>query len=205
MPTHAFPYLMSRLAPARVLSIVGHPVLVLPVAVMVSGAVRGVSVSTRSTTIGVTVGIGVVVLVFSAVRVWLGHWKHVDASEPAERNQLNGFTAVLLFGAALAGFLTSGGSRDLYLWPACTGGVVLAAIVLRRRMKLSQHVAFDLFAAIAALPSVWAALAIALLTIGVGWSRLVLQRHTRMEVAVGTVVGVVAGALFHAGLRFIRG
>jgi acid phosphatase family membrane protein YuiD len=33
----------------------------------------------------------------------------------------------------------------------------------------------------------------------------VLQRHTRMEVAVGTVVGVVAGALFHAGLRFIRG
>jgi hypothetical protein len=196
---------MSCLALARVLSIVGHPVLVLPVAVLVSGRERGVSMATQSTTIGVTVGIGVGVLVFSAVRVWLGHWKHVDASEPAERNQLNGFTAVLLFGAALAGFLSSGGSRDLYLWPACSGGVVLAAIVLRRRMKLSQHVAFDLFAAIAVLPSVWAALAIALLTIGVGWSRLVLKRHTRMEVAVGTVVGVVAGALFHAGLRVIRG
>lgn len=200
MPTHAFPYLMSRLVLARVISIVGHPVLVLPVAVMVSGRERGVSMATRSTTIGVTVGIGVVVLVFSAVRVWLGQWKHVDASEPAERNQLNGFTAVLLFGAALAGFLTSGGSRDLYLWPACSGGVVLAAIVLRRRMKLSQHVAFDLFAALAAFPSVGVAMAIALLTAGVGWSRLTLGRHTRAEVAVGTVVGVVAGAVFQVAL-----
>jgi hypothetical protein len=189
---------MSRLALARVISIVGHPVLVLPVAVVVSGQVRGVSVATRSTTIGVTVGIGVVVLVFSAVRVWLGHWKHVDASEPAERNQLNGFTAVLLLGAALAGFLTSGGTPDLYLWPACSGGVVLAAMVLRRRMKLSQHVAFDLFAAMAVLPAVGAAAAIALLTGAVAWSRLALGRHTRAEVAVGTVVGLAAGAVFQA-------
>jgi hypothetical protein len=189
---------MSRLALARVISIVGHPVLVLPVAVVVSGQVRGVSVATRSTTIGVTVGIGVVVLVFSAVRVWLGHWKHVDASEPAERNQLNGFTAVLLLGAALAGFLTSGGTPDLYLWPACSGGVVLAAMVLRRRMKLSQHVAFDLFAAMAVLPAVGAAAAIALLTGAVAWSRPALGRHTRAEVAVGTVVGLAAGAVFQA-------
>ena len=189
---------MSPLALARVISIVGHPVLVLPVAVMVSGRVRGVSLATRSTTIGVTVGIGVVVLVFSAVRVWLGHWKHVDASEPAERNQLNGFTAVLLLGAALAGFLSSGGTPDLYLWPACSGGVVLAAMVLRRRMKLSQHVAFDLFAALAVLPSMGAAAAIALLTGAVAWSRLALGRHTRAEVAVGTVVGLGAGAAFQA-------
>jgi hypothetical protein len=189
---------MSPLALARVISIAGHPVLVLPVAVMVSGRVRGVSMATRSMTIGVTVGIGVVVLVFSVVRVWLGHWKHVDASEPAERNQLNGFTAVLLLGAALAGFLTSGGSPDLYLWPACSGGVVLAAMGLRRRMKLSQHVAFDLFAAMAVLPSVGSAVAIALLTGAVAWSRLALGRHTRAEVAVGTVVGLGAGAAFQA-------
>jgi hypothetical protein len=190
--------LMFPLALARVISIVGHPVLVLPVAVVVSGQVRGVSVATRSTTIGVTVGIGVVVLVFSAVRVWLGHWKHVDASEPAERNQLNGFTVVLLLGAALAGFLSSGGTPDLYLWPACSGGVVLAAMALRRRMKLSQHVAFDLFAAMAVLPSMGAAVAIALLTGAVAWSRLALGRHTRAEVAVGTVVGLGAGAAFQA-------
>ena len=193
-----FGLLMFPLALARVISIVGHPVLVLPVAVMVSGRVRGVSVATRSTTIGVTVGIGVVVLVFSAVRVWLGHWKHVDASEPTERNQLNGFTAVLLLGAALAGFLSSGGTPDLYLWPACSGGVVLAAMGLRRRMKLSQHVAFDLFAAMAVLPSVGSAVAIALLTGAVAWSRLALGRHTRAEVAVGTVVGLGAGAAFQA-------
>lgn len=189
---------MSYLSLARVISIVGHPVLVLPVAVVVSGRVRGVSLATRSTTIGVTVGIGVVVLVFSTVRVWLGHWKHVDASEPSERNQLNGFTAVLLLGAALAGFLSSGGTPDLYLWPACSGGVVLAAMALRRRMKLSQHVAFDLFAALAVLPSVGAAVAITLLTGAVAWSRLALGRHTRAEVAVGTVVGLGAGAAFQA-------
>jgi len=153
----------------------------------------------------VTVGIGLVVLVFSAVRVWLGHWNHVDASQPAERNQLNGFTAVLLLGAALAGYRSPGGSPDLYLWPACSGGVVLAAIVLRRRLKLSQHVAFDLFAALAVLPSVGAALAIAGLTGAVAWSRLELGRHTRAEIVVGTGVGLVAGVLFQTGLRFVRG
>jgi hypothetical protein len=196
---------MFRLPLARVLSVIGHPVVVLPVAVVVSGGARGVPASTRSTTIGVTVGIGLVVLVFSAVRVRLGHWKHVDASQPAERNQLNGFTAVLLLGAGLAGFLSPGGSPDLYLWPACSGGVVLAAIVLRRRLKLSQHVAFDLFAALAVLPSVGAAVAIAVLTGAVAWSRLKLGRHTRAEIGVGTVVGLVVGALFQTGLRFIRG
>jgi hypothetical protein len=196
---------MFRLPLARVLSVIGHPVVVLPVAVVVSGGARGVPASTRSTTIGVTVGIGLVVLVFSAVRVRLGHWKHVDASQPAERNQLNGFTAVLLLGAGLAGFLSPGGSPDLYLWPACSGGVVLAAIVLRRRLKLSQHVAFDLFAALAVLPSVGAAVAIAVLTGAVAWSRLKLGRHTRAEIGVGMVVGLVVGALFQTGLRFIRG
>jgi hypothetical protein len=196
---------MFRLPLARVLSVIGHPVVVLPVAVVVSGGARGVPASTRSTTIGVTVGIGLVVLVFSAVRVRLGHWKHVDASQPAERNQLNGFTAVLLLGAGLAGFLSPGGSPDLYLWPACSGGVVLAAIVLRRRLKLSQHVAFDLFAALAVLPSVGAAVAITVLTGAVAWSRLKLGRHTRAEIGVGMVVGLVVGALFQTGLRFIRG
>ena len=196
---------MFRLPLARVLSVIGHPVVVLPVAVVVSGGARGVPASTRSTTIGVTVGIGLVVLVFSAVRVRLGHWKHVDASQPAERNQLNGFTAVLLFGAAAAGFLSPGGSPDLYLWPACSGAVVLVAIVLRRRLKLSQHVAFNLFAALAVLPSVGAALALVGLTGAVAWSRLKLGRHTRAEIGVGTVVGVVVGALFQMGLRFIRG
>jgi membrane-associated phospholipid phosphatase len=39
-----------------------------------------------------------------------------------------------------------------------------------------------------------------LLTAGVGWSRLVLERHTRVEVAVGTVVGVMAGAAFQVAL-----
>jgi hypothetical protein len=110
-----------------------------------------------------------------------------------------------LLGAGLAGFLSPGGSPDLYLWPACSGGVVLAAIVLRRRLKLSQHVAFDLFAALAVLPSVGAAVAIAVLTGAVAWSRLKLGRHTRAEIGVGMVVGLVVGALFQMGLRFIRG
>lgn len=195
----------SRHSIARLISVVGHPVVVLPGAVVASGAARGVSASTRGTTIGVTVGIGLVVLVFSVVRVRLGHWSHVDASQPAERNQLNGFTAVLLFGAALAGFLSSGGSPDLYLWPACSGGVVLAAIFLRRRLKLSQHVAFDLFAALAVLPSMGVAAGIAALVVAVGWSRLELGRHTRAEIAVGTVVGLVLGGLFQAGLWLIGG
>jgi hypothetical protein len=82
---------------------------------------------------------------------------------------------------------------------------VLAAIVLRRRLKLSQHVAFDLFAALAVLPSVGAAGAIAVLTGAVAWSRLKLGRHTRAEIGVGMVVGLVVGALFQTGLRFIRG
>jgi hypothetical protein len=95
--------------------------------------------------------------------------------------------------------------RDVCAHAVEAGAVVLAAIVLRRRLKLSQHVAFNLFAALAVLPSVGAALALVGLTGAVAWSRLKLGRHTRAEIGVGTVVGLVVGALFQMGLRFIRG
>lgn len=184
---------------ARLISIVGHPVLTLPLAVVVSGRARGLGAGPLRVVAGVTVVIGLLVMVFSVARVRLGHWKHVDASEPGERDQLNRFALGLLSGAALLGWWRSAGVPELYLWPACTGLVVAVAMALRRRMKLSQHVAFDLLAAVAVLPSWTGGAVLGLVTVAVGWSRLHLGRHTVPEVRAGVGVGIGTGLLFQLG------
>jgi heme/copper-type cytochrome/quinol oxidase subunit 3 len=86
-----------------------------------------------------------------------------------------------------------------------SGVIVLAALALRRRMKLSLHCAFGAYAA-ALLWPVWPALAgLAALSLAVAWSRLQLQRHTRQEVLAGLVVGALAGLAFNLlAVGFLR-
>src|SRR5512134_2334120 len=97
---------MTRLAVARAVSIVGHPVVVLPVAALVAASKRGASLQQLHLIGGALVTLGVVVLGFSWWHVRAGRWTHVDASVGNERNSLNAFLGALcLVSAALLGIL----------------------------------------------------------------------------------------------------
>jgi membrane-associated phospholipid phosphatase len=138
------------------------------------------------------VAAAVAVAVYSIGQVRRGGWQHVDASVPRERQQLNRFLVPLLWG--LAGVLAASGQpRPTVLGMALGGAIVVCAQALRRRLKLSLHVAFAVFAASLLWPLWPAVLGLGVLAAGVLWSRLVLGRHTGGEVLAGAFVGAIAG------------
>lgn len=171
---------MSAILAARVLSIVGHPGLLMPAAVALGSYGANLPPMQIGGAVAAAVGVAAIIGAFSLWQVHRGRWAHVDASEPHERRQLNPFAALLLFAAALA----------------LAGVLVLAAQGLRRRMKLSLHCAFAAYAAAIVWPAALLSLALALLALGVAWSRLQLRRHTRHEVVAGLSLGALIGLGF---------
>ena len=180
---------------ARVLSIVGHPGLLMPLAVALGASGSGAPAVRVQAAVGAAVLVALVIGIFSLWQVRRGRWTHVDASLPRERGQLNVFVALLLFGTAMVLALGAGAPHGA-LGAALAGAVVAGAHLLRRRLKVSLHAAFALYAAALVWPAVPATPLIMLLAAGVAWSRLALRRHTLAEVLTGLLFGGAAGALF---------
>lgn len=187
---------MSSIAAARALSIVGHPALLMPLAVAAGASSPDAPPQLMRVALSTAVVVAVIVGLYSLWQVRRGRWAHVDASHPAERSQLNLVLAGLL--CAAAALLWALGQP-----PAVAAGPLLAALLvllthaLRRWLKVSLHAAFALFAAALVWPHMPGTLVVGLLALGVAWSRLVLRRHTLAEV----LTGLLFGAAFGAALR----
>jgi len=187
---------MRSTTTARVLSLVGHPALLMPVAVTLAARLRGAPARDTWLAAAAAVAVALLVGLYSLRQVRARRWLHMDASQPAERLHLN----LLLVGALLAAAAALGlGARSLVLAAglASSALIVLAALALRRRMKLSLHCAFASYAAALLWPVLPAVAGVALLALAVGWSRLQLRRHTPREVVVGLGVGALAGLAFN--------
>lgn len=180
---------------ARALSIVGHPALLMPGAVVWAARLNQAPPALLQVAV-VACGLVVVCVgIYSVVQVRAGRWQHVDASQPHERRQLNQLLALLLLG--LAGALWwAGQPAPVVLGLALGGAVVVLAGGLRHWLKLSLHAAFAVLAAALLWPRMPAVLALLALAAGVSWSRLVLGRHTCTEVLVGMLAGAAAGLGF---------
>lgn len=181
---------------ARLLSLIGHPALLMPVAVVLAVQQRQAPPAVLRLALGLTLAVAAAVIAYSLWQVRRGRWRHVDASVPAERRELNGFVAgVLLAAAAVA---AAGSQRSVALGLAAGAALVLLALLLRRRIKLSLHAAFGALAVTLAWPHAPAMAVLALLVAGVSWSRLALARHSTIDVAAGLLAGAAAGLGFHA-------
>ena len=180
---HAFPAL-----PARLVSILGHPLLVLPLALLLPMAAAGTAGTARAA-IGVAV-CAAVVMGWSWWRVRRGHWRHVDASDVRERRDLNVFLLPLLPPGALLAL-----PQPQLAWRlALAAAIVAVALLSARWCKLSLHAAFAVYAAL--LLWAWhpgAGLAMLAFAAAIVASRLVLARHTLRDVVAGVVAGAFAG------------
>lgn len=188
--------LISRTLAARALSLIGHPALLVPAAVVQGASIRQAPVQVVLVATAVSLLLALVVVVYSLVRVRAGRWSHVDASLPQERTQLNLFAAPLLFVAATV-LWWLGQPQAIVLGLALGGALVVCAHLLRHRLKLSLHAGFAAFSALLLWPSYLGMLSLLLLAVGVAWSRLVLSRHTPQEVALGLLAGATAGLAFN--------
>lgn len=180
---------------ARVVSIFGHPMLMLPVAVLAIALAKGDTRTAAWSAAGFGAFIALV-MGYSWWQVRRGRWAHVDASATHERSTLNRFLLIALgSGAILAGW--QGGQPLFALGLALSAAMILVAVLTSRACKLSLHLAFAVFAAclLRELGLGWM-LAALLFAMAVAWSRVALGRHTPRDLVAGAVTGAVAGLAF---------
>lgn len=174
--------------PARFVSILGHPLLVLPLALLLPMAAVDAAGTARAAA-GIAI-CAALVLGWSWWRVRRGHWRHVDASHVHERRSLNVFLLPLfVLGAVLA--LPQ---PWLSLRLALAAAIIAVALLATRWCKLSLHAAFAMYAAL--LLWAWqpvAGIAMLVFALVIIASRLALARHDNRDVVAGSAVGAIAG------------
>lgn len=187
---------MMRVAVARAVSIVGHPVVLLPVAALISASARGASMQQLRLIGAAIMTLGALVLGFSWLQVRTGRWSHVDASDHGERNSLNVFLGALcLLSAALLWILRRWSNMSVAL--TLSGALIAVALTVSRWVKVSLHAAFAAFATTLLWPNRTAVAVGVLVTAAVVWSRLVLGRHVAADVTAGLLLGAAAGGGYH--------
>lgn len=194
--------MLDRLA--RAISILGHPLLVLPAALALPAALRDGDTGTlQSTLVGFAL-FAALVLGWSWWQVRRGRWAHVDASQPSERQSLN---RILLMAIAIGALLAWRGSPapDLALVLALSACIVAIAMLAVRWCKLSLHAAFAVYAAglLWPLGVAWVAAGCAFAGI-VAWSRLQLSRHRPRDIVAGAAAGGLAASGYWLTLRALQ-
>ena len=186
----------ARESLARSVSILGHPLLVMPVAAGFAAHEGGIGARPAFAIVAGLALLGLLVLGYSACCVGRGLWQHVDASAPVERAQLNRFLLGLFSLAAVCAVWLHAPLR-LALAFALSAAIILLALGLSRWCKLSLHVAFSAFAALVPDRPV-VIVAFAALGLAVAWSRLALGRHGWTDLGAGLLAGLGAGIVLRA-------
>ena len=145
--------------------------------------------------VSTAIGIALTVMVYSLYKTMRGHWVHMDASVPEERHQLNLFLATfLLTGAGVAWWFEQ--SDILYLALIAMGGLMTISLLLRLWLKLSLHVSFAVFATMLLWPNWQLIFGGLLFSAVIAWSRLVLSRHSTLDVFIGALLGSIIGGAY---------
>jgi hypothetical protein len=182
---------------ARWLSILFHPF------VMVGGMV-GTAASARQTRGEAARSVGIVVLftivplaVLMIRQVRRGAWENVDASNRQERPILYLVGAVALV-SLLAYLIVLRPQSFMVRGVVAAFGMLAVCAATTRWIKVSLHMAFAALAATTlALMGSIVGYALVLGLPALAWARLALSRHTRLELALGALAGVAAGAALH--------
>lgn len=179
---------------ARLLSIAGHPAVLMPAAVLIAAPAR-----VRLAALIASAACAAAVLGYSFHKAHRGDWAHIDASVPAERTQFNARVG--------SGLLVAAGALWLLRLPiglplviGLAGLIVMTGQLFRGVAKLSLHVAFAVFATFLAWPNHGAAIVLAVMAAGVAWSRLALRRHVPADLLLGLAAGAAAGLAFHIAM-----
>ena len=178
---------------ARFVSLAGHPFVLLTLTVFIAAVHRTHPV--RALTFGgAAVLFTVSPLVFIIRRkVSAGKWSDHDISDASERRS---FYPIAISIAALSTFLfyLLSFPHGLIVGMLMSLVILLAAMLINRFSKISLHMIFAVYFAVALFGvSIWSGAGFLLLAAAIGWSRVVLKRHTPAQVLSGALLGAAAG------------
>ncbi len=127
-------------------------------------------------------------------RLLAGRFSDHDVSRQKDRPELFLFGLGLML-VSLAVFWLTPGLRFLFPGTLAVTGMILTAALINLWDKVSLHSAFAAYVAVfVAMQSPWLSAAGVVVALAVGWSRVVLGRHTRRQVALGLLLGTMTGA-----------
>ena len=183
---------MNRALVARWVSIVAHPFVMTALLVAVAAAAQS-SGSTAVPVLLVSLAIIIPLAVLMVRQVRRGRWANHDASNANERPVLF-LVSMAGLAAAVAWLLRYDPESFLLRGLLVVAGFIVVAAVLTRWVKLSLHVAFAALTA-TALTLIGSSIGLALIPLVpvLAWARLVLTRHSLLEVLVGCALGVATG------------
>lgn len=176
---------------ATLLSSLGHPFVMLPL-VFVSLAVRQVGFDQAWPALAAVLGSLATLGAFIVVRKKKGLVTNLDVSarHQRSRNVYQPVLALVLVVAAALYFF-----RQPFVPDTLFFGLLMATCyAINAKIKISQHTVIATFVSCLVVPvHLWIGLALLGFALCVGWSRVVLGRHERHEVATGAIVGVLFG------------
>jgi membrane-associated phospholipid phosphatase len=174
---------------ARWVSIIGHPFTFVVMLVATSSWKLHGGRNAAWTTAIVIAAMLIPLGLFIWNRYSLGHWETVDASAPKDRPALYTAAFLLLIPIGIY-FCLRDRSAEMVRGLAAVAILIGILAGLNRWTKLSVHVALATFATVIILriaPALGVTLLIFLPLLA--WSRLVLSRHSPVEVAGGLLLG----------------
>jgi membrane-associated phospholipid phosphatase len=181
---------------AKIVSVVGHPFVLLALTIFAAAAFR--ESPARAAAIGAVTILATVFPMLFIIRrqVKAGKWSDHDVSDASERRSFYPLMIAVL-AAALAAFYLLGFPRSLIVGMLVSLLILLTAMVINRWSKISLHMIFAVYFAVALLMVNFRLSAgLSAMAIAVGWSRLKLERHSPAQVLSGALLGAIAGILF---------
>jgi hypothetical protein len=177
---------VNRLQIARFVSIVGHPLVLIPFSItLVTGRWTWAALIAATTLIPLSAII--------LLQMRRGSWSDFDVSRPEQRRGLY-LAAVPLLAATAVALHFTGAAPPLLHGVAATAGMLLVGVLLSRWLKVSLHLMLGTFCAVTVCHEFPAAIVpAAAVLLAVAWSRRKLERHTLAEVLAGFTIGLAGG------------
>jgi membrane-associated phospholipid phosphatase len=178
---------------ANCLSLLGHPFVVLPLAITIALAPH---LTPARLLFVVLVYMGLTILPLLLLihrRVRSGHWSDRDVSDAGQRQHFY-LWILLVLALSIPLFWLMRLPSALIIGTLVSLGLLGLGLLINLRSKISMHMMLGTYcAAIVGRVHLGFAFVALVLLFAVGWSRLFLGRHTLLEVTSGVFLGMVAG------------
>jgi membrane-associated phospholipid phosphatase len=181
---------------AKYISIVGHPLLTIPVFAVI--ALFNFESVEKASWISVLIICGIVIPL--VVKMYRGEksgaYTNFDVSNQSQRQSWYTYTVILLTIVTIVVFAT-GQSRTLRFGLLFSTLLLYTSQLVNRYIKSSLHVSMNIFLFFMILSmSKIIALTFLVFIFLVAWARLILKRHTGRELLIGALIGLFWGVLF---------
>jgi membrane-associated phospholipid phosphatase len=176
-------------------SLAGHPFLLTPAVTLIAGWRTFGGPQAFRAVLTIVLACLAPASIYIGRKVQRREWSDLDVSARKDRPHL--FTLGLILLAFTIAILVVTHQASIFV-RGCAGAMLLiaAAWLCNRWLKPSMHTGFVMLTAGALWRSdLPLALALAALAVAVGWSRLVLARHTVQEVVVGALLAMLVVAV----------